>query len=69
MKLKTIFFCTQCGNETPKWQGKCPSCGQWNTLQEHIEKPAISGRAKPSNGASFHAPKYDSVENFLIQRL
>ncbi|MBR3978878.1 MAG: DNA repair protein RadA [Oscillospiraceae bacterium] len=38
-KSKIVYFCTQCGNETPKWQGRCPSCGQWNTLQEHIEKP------------------------------
>lgn len=45
-KAKTVFFCTSCGNDTPKWQGRCPSCGQWNTLQEHIEKPVAPGRAK-----------------------
>lgn len=45
-KAKTVFFCTSCGNDTPKWQGRCPSCGQWNTLQEHIEKPVASGRAR-----------------------
>lgn len=45
-KIKTVFFCSACGNETPKWQGKCPACGQWNTMQEHIEKPAIVGRPK-----------------------
>ena len=39
-KAKTVFFCTECGNETPKWQGRCPSCGAWNTLQEHTEKPS-----------------------------
>lgn len=44
-KTKTVFFCTSCGNETPKWQGKCPACGEWNTLQEHIEKPAAVGKA------------------------
>lgn len=43
-KAKTVFFCTECGNETPKWQGKCPSCGAWNTLQEHIERHADRGR-------------------------
>ena len=42
-KSKTVYFCTDCGNETPKWQGRCPSCGQWNTMQEHIEKPNASG--------------------------
>ena len=43
-KSKIVFFCTQCGNETPKWQGRCPSCGQWNTLQEHIEIPSALGK-------------------------
>lgn len=45
-KVKTVFYCTSCGNETPKWQGRCPSCGQWNTMQEHIEKALPVGRAK-----------------------
>lgn len=44
-KVKTIYFCTECGNETPKWQGKCPSCGAWNTLQEHIERSATAGKS------------------------
>lgn len=43
-KAKTVYFCTECGNETPKWQGRCPSCGAWNTLQEHTEKPGAAGR-------------------------
>ena len=47
-KTKTVFYCTSCGNETPKWQGRCSACGQWNTLQEHIEKPVLPGRAKPA---------------------
>lgn len=51
-KIKTVFFCSACGNETPKWQGKCPACGQWNTMQEHIEKPAIVGRSKSTPTAS-----------------
>ena len=32
MKAKTLFYCTECGNEMPKWQGKCPACGAWNTV-------------------------------------
>ena len=35
MKSKTVFLCTSCGNETAKWSGRCPSCGQWNTLEEY----------------------------------
>ena len=37
-KSKTVFYCTECGNETPKWQGRCSACGAWNTIVEHIEK-------------------------------
>lgn len=47
-KTKTVYFCTACGNESPKWQGRCSACGQWNTLQEHIEKPVLPGRAASS---------------------
>lgn len=39
-KNKVIYFCTECGAESLKWQGKCPACGAWNTMTEHIEKPA-----------------------------
>lgn len=35
MKEKTVFYCTACGNETMKWQGRCPACGQWNTITEY----------------------------------
>lgn len=39
MKIKTAFFCQQCGYESAKWTGKCPSCGQWNTfIEEKIQK-------------------------------
>ena len=45
-KTKTVFFCTNCGNETPKWMGRCPSCGAFNTMEEHIEKPTAPGKLK-----------------------
>ena len=35
-KVKRTFFCSSCGYETPKWLGKCPSCGEWNTITEHV---------------------------------
>ena len=44
-KTKTVFYCTACGNESPKWQGKCTACGAWNTMTEHIERPNPVGRA------------------------
>lgn len=56
-KTKTVFFCTACGNETPKWQGKCPACGAWNTLEEHIERPIASGRGKSVPAGASKSPK------------
>ena len=57
-KAKTIFYCTNCGNESPKWQGRCSACGAWNTMEEHIEKPAAPGRVKTGAvGSSRHAQK------------
>lgn len=47
-KTKIVYYCNSCGNETPKWQGKCPACGQWNSLVEHIEKPTPILKTKKS---------------------
>ncbi len=40
MKSKTIFVCQSCGFHSPKWLGRCPSCGEWNTLIEEVEEQA-----------------------------
>ena len=37
-KVRTKFVCNECGSESPKWMGKCPECGQWNTLIEEVEQ-------------------------------
>src|SRR6478672_11571273 len=37
-KVKTSFFCQNCGYESVKWVGQCPSCGQWNTFVEELTK-------------------------------
>ena len=42
-KLKSVYFCSNCGHESPKWMGKCPSCGEWSTfVEELIRKDAAS---------------------------
>lgn len=52
MKSKTVFYCTACGNETPRWQGQCPACGAWNSITEMQEKPqAKTARAAVRNAA------------------
>ena len=37
-KAKITYYCSECGNETIKWQGRCPACGAWNTIVEHKER-------------------------------
>ena len=42
-KKKTVFVCQDCGYETPKWLGKCPGCGAWNTMVEEVVAPETGG--------------------------
>lgn len=42
-KTKSVYFCNNCGNESPKWIGKCPVCGQWNTYVEETVSAKKSG--------------------------
>ena len=44
-KIKTLFRCQQCGYTSPKWMGRCPDCGQWNTFVEEKEAPSLRGVA------------------------
>ncbi len=46
-KVKTVWYCTSCGNESPKWMGRCPACGEWNTM---VEQPRES--RKPASGSA-----------------
>jgi len=52
-KAKTVFICQQCGNTSPKWMGRCPDCGEWNTLVETTLEPepptGRRGGLAPSN--------------------
>ena len=57
MKSKTIYFCTECGAETMKWQGRCPSCGAWNTVEEHKEKPSPVARAQKGTAGKIRKPR------------
>ena len=61
MRAKMIFYCTECGNETPKWVGKCPACGSWNTMveqpQESIMKGGPAAQGISSRGSSVSHPK------------
>ena len=47
-KDKVVYVCKECGQESPKWIGRCPSCGQWNTYVEQVvRKEPVSNRVLP----------------------
>ena len=48
-KEKTVYVCSNCGQESPKWQGKCPACGQWNTFVEEIVRKEPANK-RPVSG-------------------
>ena len=53
MKPKTLFYCTECGNETPKWAGRCSVCGAWNTIVEQPQAAKAAGKgARPAAGGT-----------------
>ena len=61
-KLKRTFFCTACGYETPKWLGKCPSCGEWSTITEHTV-------AKESSSVATRIASVPKAEPRLVQEI
>lgn len=46
MKAKTLFYCTECGNESPKWAGRCSICGAWNSIVEQPEEKKAAGKGR-----------------------
>ena len=57
MKSKTVFFCSECGNETAKWAGRCSACGAWNSLVEApAESKTKSAAARTSVGKAVSKP-------------
>ncbi len=55
-KEKTVFFCKSCGNESPKWFGKCPACGEWNTCVEEKEVRSKKAEDRRQQSDNFPVP-------------
>ena len=55
-KSKTAWYCTACGNETSKWMGRCPACGEWNTIKEAPSRDRTSSRDRMLTGTSGSVP-------------
>jgi DNA repair protein RadA/Sms len=51
-KAKTVFFCNECGGESIRWMGKCPHCGNWNTMVEH----KVDGKSSAKTAGSINLP-------------
>lgn len=61
-KTKTAYVCSECGYETSKWCGKCPSCNEWNTMEETIIIPnAPSARSSYSLSSSFEVKSLKDI--------
>ena len=54
-KIKSVYICSECGHESPKWYGKCPSCGEWNTMNEEIKDTAKAAPAAKARSFSSYA--------------
>jgi len=52
MRARTLFVCQSCGGQSPKWLGRCPECGEWNSLLEEAAPAAAARRAVPSAGGA-----------------
>lgn len=58
MKQKSVFVCSDCGTESPKWMGKCPGCGSWNTMVEEITVQTPKSAHKATSIVSNSKPQY-----------
>ena len=66
-KLKTVYVCSNCGETSPRWMGRCPSCGSWNTMNEDVV--AEAPKAGPSSGKAAAPARQEGVTSLTARRL
>lgn len=67
-KARTVYFCQECGYESAKWLGKCPSCNQWNTfVEEKIQKTTKEKSWKEEGGRSERKAKPQSIKSITTE--
>ena len=59
-KAKTVWYCTSCGNEYPKWMGQCPACGEWNTMVEEPKAVSAGKASAPSRSRAYVSTEKDA---------
>lgn len=62
-KIKINYVCTECGGIQPKWMGKCPDCGSWNTLVENVEQPISKNTSTSFGTANVSIASVKTLEN------
>lgn len=62
-KVKSVWFCSSCGYDSPKWQGKCPNCGEWNTM---VEEKFVGAKSKSSTLSAKTISKPQPVSEIQI---
>lgn len=68
-KIKSVYICSQCGYESPKWYGKCPSCNEWNTMNEEIVDKSSSTVQKTKRVSTYTRPvSINSIDTTDEQR-
>ncbi|MDD6645910.1 MAG: DNA repair protein RadA [Oscillospiraceae bacterium] len=68
-KIKSVYICSQCGYESPKWYGKCPSCSEWNTMNEEIVDKSSSTVQKTKRVSTYTRPvSINSIDTTDEQR-
>lgn len=67
-KSNTIFVCSECGATSPRWLGRCPSCGKFNTMAEEIVAPAAAAPKKAATHHTAHALPLSQVEYKSYER-
>lgn len=68
LKSKTVFVCQQCGKESPKWLGRCPDCGAWNSFVETTVSPYRAAYSRPALKAN-KPQELSTVERSTLSRL
>ena len=69
-KTKSVFFCSNCGNESPKWLGKCPACGEWNTyVEEKVNAKSSKEALLPTSSLTSTPVKLSDISQETEERI
>ncbi|MDE6154457.1 MAG: AAA family ATPase, partial [Muribaculaceae bacterium] len=68
-KTKTVWYCSNCGADFPRWEGRCPACGEWNTLVEEKVSGKPSKNIGPADAGRSEVRKISDIETTQQERI